>query len=105
MSKKPKRARTIRREAQRAAADLMDKRERLFALETGGSPERPIDVEAASVVEVRAQSVRCPRCDGVHRVAEHAAVVVRGSRLREARLVCRQCGSRRSLWFRLPSLN
>lgn len=105
MAKKPKRARTIRREAQRAAADLVAKRERLFELEAGGSPERPIDVDAASVVETRARSVRCPRCGGEHRVVEHAAVVVQGSRLREARLLCHQCGSRRSLWFRLPVIN
>ena len=28
-----------------------------------------------------------------------------GARLREARLECRRCGSVRSLWFRLPSIN
>jgi hypothetical protein len=103
--KKPKRPRTLRREAQRAAADLMAKRERLFVLGIGGSPERPIAVDAASVVETRAASIPCPRCAGQHRVVEHAAVVVQGVRLREARLACRECGAKRSLWFRLPILN
>jgi hypothetical protein len=105
MAKKPKRARTVRREAARAAADLARDRERLFALDPGGSPERPLDVPAVSVIELRAATVACPRCDGEHRVEEHAAVTSGGVRLREARLACRSCGSRRSLWFRLPVLN
>ena len=106
MSKKPKRTRTIRREAERDAASLAHKRERLFALDPGGSPERPILVEAVSVVELRAQAVPCPRCEGELRVHEHAAVTsAHGVRLREARLVCRACGTRRSLWFQLPVLN
>lgn len=105
VAKKPKRDRTLRREAARAAAALAADRERLFALEPGGSPERQIDVDAVSIVEVRAAAVACPRCAGRHRVDEHAAVTVAGARLREVRLACAQCGSRRSLWFRLPVLN
>lgn len=80
-------------------------RERLFALEPGGSPERPIEVSAASVVESRAASKACPRCGGRHLLLEHAAVMIGGARLREARLACRECGSRRSLWFRVALLN
>lgn len=105
MARKPKRARTVRREAERDALALARDRERLFALERGGSPERPIDISAASVVEVSARAVQCPRCDGRHHLDEHVAVTVSGVRLREARLVCRECGSRRSLWFRLAELN
>ena len=106
MTKKPKRPRTLRREAQRDAATLARNRERLFALGPGGSPERPMLVDAVSVVELRAAAVACPRCEGEQRVAEHAAVTsAHGVRLREARLVCRACGTRRSLWFQLPVLN
>ena len=105
VAKKPKRDRTLRREAARAAAALATDRERLFALEPGGSAGRPIEVDAVPIVELRAVAVACPRCAGRHRVEEHAAVTVAGDRLREARLVCSQCGSRRSLWFRLPVLN
>lgn len=105
MGKKPKRDRTLRREAARAAAALAADRERLFALDPGGSAQRPIDVDAVPIVELRALAVACPRCDGRHRIEEHAAVTVAGVRLREARLVCSLCGSRRSLWFRLPVLN
>jgi hypothetical protein len=106
MAKKPKRARTVRRVAEREAVSLARDRERLFALDPGGSPEHPIDVSAVSVIELRACSVACPRCNGEHRVDEHAAVTTEhGARLREVRLACRECRSRRSLWFRLPVLN
>ena len=81
MAKKPKRDRTVRREAARAAAALGADRERLFALEPGGAAGRPIDVDAVPVVELRAISVACPRCAGRHRVEEHAAVTVAGARL------------------------
>lgn len=105
MARKPKRARTVRREAEREALSGARDRERLFALELGGSPARPIEVSAASVVELRASAAACPRCGGPHRIDEHAAVTTDRGRLREARLVCRACGSRRSLWFRLAELN
>ena len=92
MAKKPKRARTIRREAQRVALGIAGDREKLFKLGAGGSPERPIEVDSAAVVEVRALVVNCPRCAGEHTLVEHAAVTsVRGERLREVRLACRSC--------------
>ena len=101
MSAKPKRARTLRRETARAASNLARDREKLFLLEPGGRPESPIEVASASVVEARAAAVPCPRCGGEQVVEEHAAV----ARLREARMMCRQCGTRRSMWFRLPVVN
>jgi hypothetical protein len=106
MSKKAKRPRTVRREEARQVLGLARDRERLFRLEAGGTPERPIDVDSASVVDVRASRVPCPRCGGEQAVKEHAAVGgTHGVRLREARLECRRCGAQRSLWFRLPSIN
>ncbi|HVZ31639.1 MAG TPA: hypothetical protein VG963_04390, partial [Polyangiaceae bacterium] len=103
----PARARTARRQLERSHAKLGRDRERLFVLSPGGSPERPMSVEAAAIVEVRAVAVPCPLCQGPHEILEHAAVVLHGERLREARLRCRQCGTRRSLFFRLeqPVLN
>jgi hypothetical protein len=101
----PRRARTARREAERRLASLGRDRERLFARSPGGSPERPIEIESAAIVEPRARSTSCPRCGGEHIVDEHAAVTHGGGRLREARLRCRQCGSTRSLWFRLRVVN
>jgi hypothetical protein len=106
VSKKTKRPRTVRREEARQVASLARDRERLFKLEAGGTPERPIDVASASVVDVRAAAAPCPRCAGEQAVKEHRAVGGTGGvRLREARLECRRCGSGRSLWFRLPSVN
>jgi hypothetical protein len=100
MAKKP-RPRTKLRETARAADKLRAARERLFELELGGSSERPLSVSSAAVVETHAESVPCPRCEGRHDVSEHVAVTVHGVRLREARLRCRQCGTTRSLWFRI----
>jgi hypothetical protein len=105
MAQRPKRGRTLRREAERQAESLARDKERLFALEPGGRPERPIDVDSAAVVDIRAAATPCPRCGGELAVDEHAAVSHGGERLREARVRCRRCGSRRSLWFRLPVLS
>jgi len=95
------RARTQRREAQRSISKLQSAREKLFGLELGGSPERPLEVSSPALVEPHAQSVPCPRCDGKHDVLEHVALTRGEVRLREVRLNCRQCGSLRSLWFRI----
>lgn len=100
MAKKP-RPRTQRRETERAIGKLQDARERLFELEPGGSPERALPVASPAIVEVHAESVPCPRCGSKHEVLEHVAATVAGVRLREARLRCRQCGTKRSLWFRI----
>lgn len=103
MKRKPKglSARGERRALERQSAKLSQDQERLFALTEGGSATRPISVESASVVETHALSVPCPRCGGSHELVEHAAIVHEGQRLREARLRCRQCGTRRSLFFQL----
>lgn len=103
MKKKPRATseRAARRAGERATTSLLEQRERLFVLEPGGNPRRPIDVSSASVVETQALALPCPRCAGAHELVEHAAVTIAGERLREARLRCRQCGSRRSLFFRL----
>ena len=98
----PKRSeRTVRREHERAHTRLLGDRERLFALEPGGQPQRPIEAASAAVIEAHAVGVPCPRCAGSQEVLEHAARVHDGARLREIRLCCRQCGSKRSLWFKI----
>jgi len=102
---KQKRARTARREAARASVKLARERERLFALDWGGSATRPISVETPAVIEGRARGTPCPLCDGEHQVLEHAAVSTEHGALREVRIQCRLCGSRRSLWFRVTAPN
>ncbi len=105
--KPPERARTARRAALRAADKLAAQRERLFSLEPGGTPERPIEIESPSVVELRASALACPRCEVAFRVEAHRAPSSPGMRLRQAEVVCPRCGAHRSIWFRLvgPSLN
>jgi hypothetical protein len=98
MAKKP-RPRTKLRQETRSLQKLQAARQRLFELEAGGAPERPLIVVSAAVIEAQAESVPCPRCSGKHEVVEHVARTVDGIRLREARLRCRQCGTTRSLWF------
>jgi len=103
MAKKP-RPRTQRREAERAVTKLQDARQRLFELEPGGTPERALPITSPAVVEIHAESIPCPRCGSKHEVVEHVAVTVAGLRLREARVRCRQCGTRRSVWFRISEV-
>jgi transposase-like protein len=104
----PKRSeRTVRREQARALTRLQSDRERLFKLEPGGEPERPLNASAAAVIEAHATGVPCPLCGSSQEVVEHTALVHNGVRLREVKLRCRQCGSKRSLWFKIvgASLN
>jgi uncharacterized protein YbaR (Trm112 family) len=101
------RPRTERRERERAARRLVHDRERLFALEPGGSPEHPIVVDSPSVIPVRARALPCPQCGGTLDLDEETAERVEGRSLRAAHLTCRRCGVARRLWFRLgsPGLN
>jgi hypothetical protein len=104
----PKRSeRTVRREQARALTRLQSDRERLFTLEPGGAPEHPLDASSAAVIEAHATSIPCPLCESTQEVVEHTALVHNGVRLREVKLRCRQCGSKRSLWFKIvgSSLN
>jgi hypothetical protein len=74
MSKKP-RARTERREREREQAKLVRERDRLARLLPGGSPERPIQVSSASVIEVQAKSIPCPLCGGELRIESAGAII------------------------------
>jgi hypothetical protein len=94
-----KRARTERREAARDSVKLADAREKLSQLEAGGAPGRPIRVDSASVIELRAESMRCARCEGELKVEEHTAHVVDGLSVRRVDARCKHCGTRRTIWF------
>ena len=102
---KKKSPRTERRESERAALKIARQREKLATLEEGGSPERPIAMESASQVEAHARSISCARCGGSLLVAEHTAETIDHARLRVARMTCPTCGARRSVYFRLKTLN
>ena len=95
--------RAARREGERAAVKLADAGAKLARLEPGGSPENPIELESASLVEPHASSLPCARCGGNLRVEEHTAQTIDGARLRVARLRCVQCGSPRIVYVHLIS--
>ena len=94
---KPKRSRTVRREQDREVEKLIKAREKLALLEVGGTLHHPIEVQTASVIETRAVSFSCLRCEGALRVHEHRAI----HEGREVELACKSCGKRRNLYFRV----
>lgn len=73
-------------------------RERLAELEPGGSPRRAIAVPSAAVIEPRAATTPCPHCGGSYRILEHTRPV---PGIRKVDVACRQCGTPRSLYFRI----
>lgn len=95
------RPRTARRIAERDAKRLVRDREKLAALSPGGSPERPIAVDSAAVIEVRAHAQPCHQCDSEVRVGEHT--VDRDTGLRVIAISCTRCAAKRTLWFKLVS--
>jgi len=95
--------RTARRADARKLEKLLRKREELAAHEPGGTPDNPIELSSASLVEPRAESTRCLRCDGDVRVEAHDAVMHGATALRLARVRCRSCGHERRLWYALPA--
>ncbi len=76
-------------------------RSRLLDLEPGGTPARALEVPTPAVIEPKARSLICPRCDEPFELDSHEARADEHGRLREARLKCRHCGLGRSLWFRI----
>jgi endogenous inhibitor of DNA gyrase (YacG/DUF329 family) len=99
--KRSARPRTLERANARAGEKLVRQKEKLFLLEDGGTPERPIPVTSPVVVELKAAALACPRCGATVRLEEHRAPSVGGVRLREALVRCPRCGTQRSMWFRL----
>ena len=75
--------------------------ERLARLEPGGSPQRPLPVDSAAVVDVRAVANPCPLCGAPLRLDAHTAEVIDSVRLRIAAVSCTLCGTQRALYFRL----
>jgi hypothetical protein len=95
MAKKP-RARTERRQRERAARQLVRDQQRLAALEPGGAPDRPIPVPSSSVIPVRARAQPCPLCGGSLRLDDETA---ESATLRATHMSCMRCGVARRLWF------
>jgi hypothetical protein len=67
-----------------------------------GSRDTPFEVTSAAVVETRTSLLNCTHCHvGSYRIGEHVAHLPQGPRMRRVDVACRNCGTERSLWFRL----
>jgi hypothetical protein len=95
------RRRKLQREQQRELRKQVRRTEGMAAKLAGGSPELPIDVTSASVVETRARSTPCVQCGGdLELRGDRATSTARGI-VRELSLVCRLCHAPRTLWYRI----
>src|SRR5450631_775454 len=101
---RPPRPRRQQREQQRVLRKSVRQVERLAAELPGGSPERPIDITSASVVETKARAIQCVQCDALEMElrGDRATSTARGV-LRELAMVCRQCHAPRAIWFRVAA--
>jgi hypothetical protein len=101
---KPKRPRSARREVDRVQAERARTRHRIARLEPGGSPDWPITVESAVLVERRALELKCTQCaeNGTTAdldVNDHEARTVGDLRRRLVNAKCKTCGTVRPIWF------
>ncbi len=97
----PRRPRNERREQERALRKTVRVTERLAKQLPGATPEHPIDVASAPVVEIQARATPCPQCGGTLELASERADSTPRGVLREIRAVCRLCHAPRTLWFRI----
>ena len=98
---RPPRPRRKQREQARALRKEVRRTEALAGKLAGGSPDHPIDVPSAAVVDGKARGTPCIQCGGDLEVrGERASATTRGV-LREIALACRRCHAPRTLWFRV----
>lgn len=79
------------------------KRIQQASLEPGASESNPLIVHSPSVVESRASSMPCVRCEGPVKVLEHQARTLDGTRFRVAITKCSMCGFEREIFFRIST--
>jgi hypothetical protein len=103
----PPRPRRQQRERDRALRKQVRRTEALAGKLPGASPNHPIDVASASVVEGKARATPCIQCGGdLELRGDRATSTARGI-LRELALACRRCHAPRTVWFRIirPATN
>ncbi len=100
-AKKKLGVRASRRQNDRDTQKFMRDRTRLAALEKGGAPDRPIQVSAASEVEIDARGLPCIQCGGIVHIDDHAAETIGAERLRIVRVSCPSCGTKRAIYYRI----
>ena len=105
MTKKPKRTRTARREADREQGKLAAAARKLHALEPGGSPALPLTVPSPSVVEIDATSRACGACGGETKLVDHEVVEHETGRVRAVRVTCKMCRAEWRWFYRIAAPN
>jgi hypothetical protein len=101
------RLRNKRRELERALRKQVRKTEAMAGRLPGASPDLPIEVASASVVEGKARATPCVQCEGDMELRGDRATSTARGVLREIALACRRCHTPRTLWFRVtpPAAN
>ncbi len=102
---KPKRARTVRREADRSVEKFRENALRVYALEPGGSPQRAIPIGVSSQIEPDAETMRCAFCQAHVRVVSHDAEEHGGRRVRVVSLECRSCHAKWKRFYFIAQAN
>jgi hypothetical protein len=104
---RPPRPRRKQREESRAIRKQVQRTEALAGRLAGGSPDHPIEVASASVVEGAARATPCIQCAGELELRGDRATSTARGVLREMTLACRRCHAPRTLWFRIapPAAN
>jgi hypothetical protein len=104
---RPPRPRRKQREEARAARKQVRRTEALAGKLPGGSPEYPLEVTSAAVVEGAARATPCIQCGGDLELRSDRATSTARGIVREMALVCRLCHAPRTLWFRItpPAAN
>jgi hypothetical protein len=98
---RPSRPRRERRARDRALRKEVRRTEELGRQLPGASPENPVDVASASVVETLARATPCVQCGGqLEPHGDRATSTARGV-LRAIAVTCRRCHAARTLWFRI----
>ncbi|HEY4394384.1 MAG TPA: hypothetical protein VGP64_09995 [Polyangia bacterium] len=98
---RPPRPRRERRARDRALRKEVRRVEDLAGQLAGASPEHPIDVASASVVETMARATPCIQCGGeLEPRGDRATSTARGV-VRAIELACRRCHAPRTLWLRI----
>jgi hypothetical protein len=98
---RPPRPRRQQRARDRALRKEVRRTEELAGQLPGASPDHPIDVASASVVETMARGTPCVQCGGeLEPQGDRATSTARGV-LRAIALTCRRCHAPRTLWLRI----
>lgn len=69
----------------------------------GGSPDRPLVVTSAALVEGRAKDAPCAVCGDEVRMEDHAVDAAFEPPLRVVTVRCRRCGSARPIYVRVDA--